>query len=421
MARHIGNTGTGLGFDAARLENCDGCRAALGLDARGARPHTRPAPIPTLVSPKSFAAIISAMKTALRKLVAAFFLLCICKLQGSEELKLNPLPAPVSNNAVAISHDSGGAKIFSFMGIGAKKTWDAISTSAYEMELSTGKWTEKRPVPGVAGRLAASAIALHDQVFVFGGYVVDAQGGEATVSDLNVFVPIENRYYRGKDIPVPVDDAAVGLFHDRYIFLVGGWSTSKNDAVRNVQIYDTDKDVWMQATPIPGTPVFGHAGSIVGDTIVYVDGAYKNPNGASPKYVASDECWMGKIPRKGDITKIKWTKLAAHPGKARYRIAAGAEPPGKKADRIYFSGGTDNPYNYDGVGYNGLPAEPSRVTFAFNTRTRAWETVSDNTPDSTMDHRGLLVTHRGLVIVGGMDKDQNVTAKVAVVKPGRGK
>jgi len=94
-----------------------------------------------------------------------------------------------------------GSRIFSFMGIGPKKTWDAITASAYEMDPGTGKWTEKRPVPGVAGRLAASAVALHDQVFIFGGYVVDAQGGETTVSDLNVFVPVENRYYRGQRHP----------------------------------------------------------------------------------------------------------------------------------------------------------------------------------------------------------------------------
>ena len=35
---------------------------------------------------------------------------------------------------------------------------------------------------------------------------------------------------------------------------------------------------------------------------------------------------------------------------------------------IYFSGGTDNPYNYNGIGYNGVPAEPSPVTFAFSLR-----------------------------------------------------
>ena len=340
--------------------------------------------------------------------------------------KISPLPTPLSNNAVAISHDSGGPKVFSFMGIGPKKPWDAVSYNAYELDLDTGKWIEKRPMPGVAGRLAASALALHDQVFIFGGYIIDAQGGETTVPDLNVFVPVQNRYYRGKDIPVPVDDAVIGLFRDRYIFLIGGWSTtagSKGDAVRNVQVYDTEKDSWTQATPIPGTPVFGHAGAIIGDTIVYVDGAYRNPYGA-PKYLPSRECWMGKIPEKGDFTKIVWTNLPVHPGNARYRIAAGAGLIEKKDPRIYFTGGTDNPYNYNGVGYNGRPAEPSPVTFAFNAYSEEWETIEDNNPDptasSTMDHRGLLITRAGLVTVGGMEKGQQVTARV-VVRPIGGK
>jgi N-acetylneuraminic acid mutarotase len=342
-------------------------------------------------------------------------LLLAATLQAADEPKVSPLPAPVSNNAVAISHEGGNRAIFSFMGIGPKKTWDAITNQAYQLDLSSGKWKEVRPVPGVAGRLGASAAALHDQVFLFGGYVVDGQGGETTVSDLNVFVPIENRWYRGADVPVPVDDSVLGVYRDRFLYLVGGWS--KIDAVRNVQVYDTEKDRWTQATPIPGTPVFGHAGAIVGDTIVYVDGAYKNPSGSNPKYLASSECWMGKI-TKGDITKIEWTKLPDHPGAARYRIAAGAA---EKEGKIYFSGGTDNPYNYNGIGYNGQPAEPSPLTFAFNLRSGKWETVSENTPDPTMDHRGLLVAPHGLVIVGGMEKGQQVTAKVRVVKPGSAK
>jgi len=341
-------------------------------------------------------------------------------LDAADQPRFSPLPSPVSNNAVAISHDEGGPRIFSFMGIGPKKTWDAITNSTFEMDPGTGKWEEMRAVPGVAGRLAASAVAIHDQVFIFGGYVVDAQGNETTVSDVNVFVPVENRYYRAKDIPVPVDDAVVGLYRERYIYVIGGWSSPSGDAVRNVQIYDTDKDLWMQATPLPGTAVFGHAGAILGDTIVYVDGAYRNTGGGNPKYVASSECWMGRLPdpKRGDITKIRWTKLPQHPGNAHYRIAAGADATDKKAHRIYFSGGTDNPYNYTGVGYNGQPAEPSPVTFAFNVYTQKWETVSENNPDPTMDHRGLLVTKRGLIVVGGMGKGQQVTSKVTLIRTG---
>jgi N-acetylneuraminic acid mutarotase len=328
----------------------------------------------------------------------------------AEEVKLSPLPIAVSNNAVVMTHAGKESRIFSFMGVGSKKTWDAITNKAFAMDLPTGKWTEVRAVPGVAGRLAASAAALKDQIILLGGYVVDGQGGETTVSDVNIYYPDENRWYRAEDIPTPVDDSVLGVYRDRYLYLVSGWS--KTDPTRKVQIYDAEKNKWMEATPIPGTPVFGHAGTLVGDTIVYVDGAYKNPNGANPKYVASSECWMGKI-SKSDITKIAWTKLPGHPGPARYRIAAGAA---EKGDKIYFSGGTDNPYNYNGIGYNGQPSEPSPVTFAFNLKTDKWETISESMPDPVMGERSLLVTRRGLLIVGGMTKGQQVTPNVAIVK-----
>ncbi len=343
-------------------------------------------------------------------LPALLFVYLAVTLQAAENPKLSPLPVPITNNAVAMISRGKDAKIFSFMGIGAKKTWDAITNKAFQMELSTGKWEEVRPVPGVAGRIAASAVSLHQQVVLMGGYVVDGQGGEITVSDVNVYVPLEDRWYRGEDIPVPVDDAVLGVYRERYLYLVGGWS--KTDSIRNVQIYDTEKNKWMEATPIPGTPVFGHAGALVGDTIIYVDGAYRNPTGATPKYLSSNACWMGKI-SKSDITKIEWTKLPEHPGSARYRIAAGGS---EKDNRIYFSGGTDNPYNFNGIGYDGKPSEPSPVTFAFNLKSGKWETINENTPDPTMDHRGLLSTPYGLLIVGGMAKGQQVTPKVAIVK-----
>jgi hypothetical protein len=372
------------------------------------------------------AIMISVMKLPLSDCRLAFFTALFClifinPLNAADEAKFSPLPVPLSNNAVAISHDFGESRIFSFMGIGPKKTWDAVTASAYELNPDTGKWKELRPVPGVAGRLGASAVALHEQVFIFGGYVVDGQGGETTVPDLNVFVPGENRYYRGKDIPVPVADAVVGVYRDRYILVVGGRSTAELGAVSNVQIYDTDKDLWMQGTPIPGTPVFGHAGAIVGDTIVFVDGARKNTGGANPQYVTSGDCWMGKLPtsKKGDITKIEWSQIVAHPGSARFRIAAGAGTVDRRGGKIYFSGGSDTPYDYNGIGYNGRSAEPSALTFAYDVYSQQWETVNDDVSEPTMDHRGLLVMGHRLVVMGGMRFSQQVTGNVTVINLNR--
>jgi len=322
--------------------------------------------------------------------------------------QMAPLPVPVSNNAVASAKIGKHEVLFSFMGIGTKKTWDAITNAAYSLDLATGKWTEMRPVPGPAGRIGASAADARQQIVLLGGYAVDGHGDEIIVSDVSVYEPEVHKWYRGADLPVAITDAVLGVYRDRFLYVISG--RSKHDLVASVQVYDVQKNTWSQATPIPGTPVFGHAGAIVDDTIVYVDGARKSPAG-TPAYVSSDECWMGKIDRK-NITKIEWTQLPEHPGNAHFRIAAGAS---EKDHRIYFAGGTDNPYNYNGIGYDGQPAEPSPVTFAFDVSGAKWETLNENTDNPTMDHRGLLLSHDGLVVVGGMEKGQQVTAKVQVI------
>jgi N-acetylneuraminic acid mutarotase len=319
-----------------------------------------------------------------------------------------PLPMPLSNNAVTGGKIGKHEGVYSFMGIGAKKTWDAISNRAYALDLSTGKWTELHPVPGPAGRIGASAVTARGQILLLGGYTVDGQGGEITVSDVSVYEPQGRKWYRGTDLPLPVHDAVVGVYRDRYLYVVGGGS--KSDAVSNVQVYDIAKDKWEAATPLPGTPVFGHAGGLLDDTIVYVDGIHRNATG-TPPYVVSDECWLGKIDHK-DITKIQWTNLPEHPGTARFRIAAGVA---EKEHKIYFAGGSATPYDYNGVGYDGVPAEPSPVTFAFDVRSGQWQSVNDDTPDPIMDIRGLSVRPEGMVLIGGMAKGQQVTAKVKVI------
>ncbi|MGH9499482.1 MAG: Kelch repeat-containing protein [Terriglobales bacterium] len=332
---------------------------------------------------------------------------------AADEAAVQPLPEAISNNAVAIVKVKGQLELFSFMGIGPLKTWEAVSNEAYELDASSGKAYSIHAVPGTAGRVAAMAVGLGERVFLIGGYVLFKGGGMA-IPDVGMYDPTHDRWLRGKDIPIAVGDAVIGVYRDRYIYVIGG--RSNNGPVSDVQVFDTDKNRWLNATPL-GTAVFGHAGAIVGSTIIYVDGAVRSSAGG-PRLVATDECWSGKISHH-DPTKIEWTKLPGHPGTARFRIGAGGS---EKDEMIYFSGGSDKPHDNAGIGYDGKPAEPSAMTFAYNLRSRKWETLDENTPNPTMDHRGLLVTRQSLVMIGGMEKGQQVTAKVTVLsKEGKAK
>ena len=337
-----------------------------------------------------------------KKIVYCLPVLLAVFLLGADQPKIRPMPEAVTSNSVASL--KSGIEVYSIMGIGTKRTWDDVSNKMYVLSLKSGKWVEARPVPGVAGRLGSAAISAKGQVFVFGGYTIDGEGDEFTVSDANSYLPEAHRWYRAADLPVPVDNAVIGVIHDRFIYVIGG--RSKDGPVNNVQVYDVEKNTWAQATPSPGTPVFGHAGGISDETIVYVDGAKKDPSG---HYVSSDECWMGKIDHKDPI-KIEWSKLPAHPGPGRFGIVGGGEQ-----HRVLFSGGTLTPHNYKGLGDDGKPAELSPVTFAFDLHGAHWETITEDTNDVRADERGIVSTPLGPLILGGTLKNSAVSARVLVL------
>jgi len=208
-------------------------------------------------------------------------------------------------------------------------------------------------------------------------------------------------------LPIAVRDAVSGVYKDRYVYVIGGFT--KNGPTNQVQLYDSETDKWTSATASSGLPVFGHAGGIVNDSIVYVGGAMASSG--KPGFTPSDEAWIGKIDRK-DPRKIEWSKLPLPPSAARYRIAAVAS---EKDQRIYFAGGSDKVYEFNGIGLDGTPAEPSPMTFAYNVKSSAWETIQQNVPTPSMDHRGMAVSSDGLIIVGGMVSGQKVVATVELL------
>jgi N-acetylneuraminic acid mutarotase len=346
--------------------------------------------------------------SAMKRLLALLVLLgcSAALLPGAEERTLAPMPVAVSGNAVASLRE--GLDLFSMMGVGPRKTWDDVTSKFFVLHLASGKWYEGHPVPGVIGRVnAAAASAKGREIVLMGGFVVDASGAERPVADVNVYEPTIREWSRAQDLPIAVDSAVVGV-HDRFVYLTGGRSSS--GPVNNVQVYDVEKDSWSSATPFPGTPAFGQAGGVADEDIVIIDGAKPGPAGG-PRYVASSECWLGKIDHKHP-DKIEWSKLPPHPGPARFGIASGGSDHYK---RVYFSGGTSTPHDFKGVSYDGKPPEVSAFTFAYDVHSHKWETLSDNTFDPRGDGRGILISPYGPVVIGGMNENLAVTSRVTLL------
>lgn len=313
------------------------------------------------------------------------------------------LPFPIANNAVAAVRTPDGSALFSFLGIDSTRAWNGRLAVALRWDVGSAEWRRVRKVPG-EGRLAATAQTARGKIYLFGGYTVADDGSEQSLPNVDIYDPETDRWSAGARMPMPVDDAVSGVWRDSLIYLVSGWHDRGNVAA--VQIYDPAADRWMAATPIPGPPVFGHAGGVVGNTIVYIDGTRTLPEGR-PRFRIEGSAWAGDIdPTRPE--RIRWRRLPPHPGPPLYRAAAAGV-----ADRwVLFAGGTDNPYNYDGVGYDGAPSEPRAGAFAWDTLDGRWLSLP-SLPVATMDHRGIAIAGSELFVVGGMGSGQRVTRRVA--------
>jgi hypothetical protein len=225
-------------------------------------------------------------------------------------------------------------------------------------------------------------------------------GGERSLPDVPVYDVLRDGWGFASEIPVPVDDAVSGVWARSLVYLVSGWHDDGN--VADVQVFDPSLDLWTTATPIPGAPVFGHVGGVVGDRILYVGGA--RVVDARPRFVVDSTAWVGHID-PSDPSVVGWEPIPPPPGLPLYRAASGTA-----GGVLLLLGGTDNPYNYDGVGYDGAPSSPVHRLLAYDPR-RGWLELAPP-PVPTMDHRSLGVAGGRVFLVGGMEEGQRVSDRV---------
>lgn len=326
------------------------------------------------------------------------------------------LPQATSNNAVALVTDGRGFRLVSTLGLGPGKSWTDTRSDAWQYTSADGTWDALPAVPGQSGRLAASAATVAGNVYVFGGYTVAEDGTEQSTSQVFRLAGVSGEWQEFGQMPIAVEDAVVVVYQDRYIYLVSGWHDMGN--VNLVQVLDTQTGDWLQATPYPGAAVFGHAGVMVANSaengaMVICDGVgIRYPADGSPRqFEASNECWLGRIDPE-NLRRIHWRPLSPHPGKPRYRMAAGFDGQGS----AWFVGGSTNPYNYDGIGYDGVPAEPVAEVISFDLSADRWQ-CHGRLEIATMDHRGMPWHEGWFYIIGGMHTGQTVSSEVFRFRP----
>lgn len=324
---------------------------------------------------------------------------------GTGAEALPPLPDAISNNAVAAITVDGDSRVYSFLGLGPGKTWRDIARSAFVYSSASGSWRRLADVPVAQGRLASVAASAGGAVYLFGGYAVAADGKETSTPDVLRFDPRSETWTPVSPMPLPVDDSVAVVLDDRYVYLVSGWHQNRN--VDAVQVYDTRTDRWARATAFPGEPLFGHAGALLDHTLVICDGVKLIVRDRQRDFTASAACWQGRIARD-DPLRIEWQAIASHPGAPRYRMGATADP---AHARIVFAAGSENPYNYDGMGYDEAPSPASAKVVAWSLAEQRWETLPD-LPVASMDHRGMPLFDGALYLIGGMRDAQTVSAEV---------
>ena len=340
-------------------------------------------------------------------LYAIFLILnsVVCLNLSSKE---SNLPRAVSNNAVTSAVLEGQEIIFSFSGLTNGKTYKDIISTGYSYNTQTNETKTLSNLADGLGRLASIAVTINNRILVIGGYTVAKDHSEKSTPEIVEYLPETNSYELITEMPVPVDDTVALTYKNRYLYLVSGWFDVDN--VSLVQVYDLKENIWFNATPFPGSPVFGHAGGIVDNRMLIADGVkvIKRIEGKRV-YGPSDENWLGTI-HQSNPKIINWEKIKKHPFKPHYRMASTGV---KSKKLILFAGGSDNPYNFNGIGYDGNPSKPSNHLFGYDLISNQWK-IFKNKPLASMDHRGLIENNDKLYILGGMGEKQKVLSDIQI-------
>jgi N-acetylneuraminic acid mutarotase len=316
------------------------------------------------------------------------------------------LPEPITNHATALLKNNRQQYIYTFYGLDSSKKWQGVHKKVFRLNMQTGKSQLIGLVPDSIGRLASSAAVIGNKAYIAGGYGVYANGKEISSKQLFIFDAKTETFKKGADLPVAIDDQIQSVWRDSLLYVISGWNDSNN--AHAVQLYNPVSNQWQMATPLPNeitAAVFGGCGTIYGDTIYVLGGA------AFAKFYPPSRQFYKGIINKSNPAVIKWINAGEHPGAFRYRAAAF-----EKNGKIYFWGGSNDTYNYDGISYKEkLTVQPNATCLIYNISTGTFTVKAIK--ESIMDLRNAVKTTKQVwYVAGGIGNDLQVKKTVSKIR-----
>ena len=315
------------------------------------------------------------------------------------------LPEPITNQAAAVLKKKKGEYIYTFYGLDSTKQSQGVHRKVFRLDLQAGRSKLIGQVPDSLGRLASSASVIRNKAYIVGGYGVYRNGKEISSKQVFIFDPGKESFSKGADLPVAIDDQIQAVWRDSLLYVISGWNDSVN--VHTVQVFNPANNQWKLGTPLPNeitAAVFGGCGAIKGDTIYMLGGAT-----FAKFYPPSRQFYKGIIDRN-DPPSIKWINAGEFPGEFRDRSIAF-----EKEGKIYFWGGSNETYNYNGISYsNKQPVEPNRTVLIYEISTGLFTTKPVKNP--VMDLRNLVNTSANKTYVaGGMGHGQKLEKAISEI------
>ena len=152
-------------------------------------------------------------------------------------------------------------------------------------------WSNGAPM--ATARSEITSAVLDNKIYVIGGF----ENGRSTVSAVEAYDPIANKWTTVAPLPQPLDHtAAAAASSDGKLYVVGGGYLDRDNLSDKLYVYNPDYNNWTQGANLPGARGAMTANFV--DGVLYVVGGVDNQKTLDRllAYDPSTDAWSEKSP-----------------------------------------------------------------------------------------------------------------------------